>query len=105
MSVRSLTASMSSCRIRATPLLIALQEPAPGKEEPLVRPKSVPVRHAGDVVRDSGAQVPRGPLVLRGKFGRMFQVVLEQIPGQLDGLVVILVGALPEVHLGEHEVA
>src|SRR5438093_10952937 len=105
MSVRSLTASMSSCRIRATPLLIALQEPAPGKEEPLVRPKSVPVRHAGDVVRDPRGQVPRGSLVLGRKFGRMLQVVLEQIPEQLDRLVVILVSALPEVYLGEHEVA
>src|SRR5439155_9172905 len=105
MSVRSLTASISSCRIRATPLLIALQEPTPGKEEPLVRPKSVPVRHAGDVVSHAGGQVSRGSLMLGGKLVRMFQVVLEQIPKQLDGLVVILVRAFPEVDLGEHEVA
>ena len=35
----------------------------------------------------------------------MLQVVLEEVPEQLDGLVVVLVRSFPEVHLREHEVA
>ena len=35
----------------------------------------------------------------------MLQVVLEEVPEQLDGLVVILVRSFPEIDLGEHEVA
>ena len=41
-----------------------LEQPALGKEELLVDPQSVPVRHAGDVVGDAGRQVSRRPMVL-----------------------------------------
>ena len=105
MSVRSLTASMSSCRIRATPLLSRYRsQPRGRKSRSYVRRAYRSVMPAMWSATRVG-QVARRTLVLRRELVGMLQVVLEEVPEQLDGLVVILVRAFPEVHLREHEVA
>src|SRR4051812_38775690 len=98
MSVRSRTSWTSSCLIlpatRAPSVL--LQEPAPGKEELLVRPEGEPVRHPGDVVGDAGGRVPRGQMVLLGDLVRMVQVVREQRPQERHGLVLLVGGRVAQ---------
>src|SRR4249919_2438940 len=114
MSVRALTASMSSSRMRpatgpaasfaTTWLQVSFQQPAPGKEEPFVRAERVPVRHARDVVGHAGRQIARGLMVLGGQLLGVVQVVAEQVADQLHGLLVLAARALAYVDLREHEV-
>src|SRR5690242_3104245 len=103
MSVRSRTSATSSCLIlpatRAPPQL--LQEPAPGKEELLVRPEGKPVRHPGDVVGDAGGRVPRSQMVLLGDLVGMVEVVGEQRPQERHGLVLLVVRGVAQVDVLE----
>src|SRR5687768_4651108 len=81
MSVRSLTASMSSCLMRlmySRPSLPLVVQPPTGKEQSLVRPEGVPVRHARDVVGHPDREVTRRSMVLLGHVVRMVEEMLEQ---------------------------
>src|SRR5213593_1982132 len=107
MSVRSRTASTSSCRISPAMLLPPypdrLKQPALGKEESLLRSKGEPVRHPRDVIGHLGGQVVRGGAVF-GRHGlRMLKVVREERPDQLDGLALLVGGLGPQVHPLEQE--
>src|SRR6266487_3019626 len=103
MSVASRTAWMSSSRNRANGAPRLLQEPAPGKEELLVRAEGKSVRHPGDVVGDASGHVPRGQMVLLGDLLRMVQVVGEQRSEQGDRLLLLLGRGVAEVDALEQE--
>src|SRR4029077_6415954 len=114
MSARSRTASTSSCLIRPGTVRSPrvprsatgppLQEPALGKEQPFVLPERVPVGHPGDVVGHAGRQVAGRAGVLGRDRIRVFKVVPEERPDQLDGLLLLLGGLRTQVDAYEQEV-
>src|SRR4026209_2345703 len=111
MSVRSRTAATSSSLILPATFLPSifssrrLEQPALGKEQLLVDPQSVPVRHAGDVVGDTGRKVSRRPMVLLRHLLRVIEVVREQAPDHRDRLVLLRTGLVPKVDVVEQELA
>src|SRR5688572_13013089 len=107
MSVRSRTASRSSCLILPAtscgsfPLTRPdgrlLQKPTSGKEETLVRPQGEPVRHTGDVVGDMGRRVARRTMVLRRDVLWVVEVVTDERPDYRDGLLLLRASVIAKI--------